>query len=90
MSSLPLSRRIAQAALLTAAGAVGVIGAAGAAAAAPAAPVPDKAGLSHPDSPDVQQALGGTESKMSALTATDAVGQGQLANPLATGQLGPN
>ncbi|GAQ55910.1 hypothetical protein [Streptomyces acidiscabies] len=57
MSSLPLTRRIARAALLVAAGAAAGVGVAGSASAAPAAPVPGLGGLTSLDTASVSNTL---------------------------------
>lgn len=68
--SLPLTRRIAQAALLTAAGAASVVGTAGSAAAVDLEPATDLGGLSSLDTAGVADTAGHT-----AGTATAVVGQ---------------
>lgn len=67
--SLPLTRRIARAALLTAAGAASVVGAAGAASAVSAPQVPPVGGLSNLDTANVGGTLDGATTKTGALAS---------------------
>ncbi|MEU3959306.1 ATP-binding protein [Streptomyces buecherae] len=90
--SLPLTRRIARAALLVAAGAAPLVGA-GAAQAAPAQSPAELAGLSSPDSSPLGDALDSTTQK-TARTAGEVGGevvrQGVPAAGKAVGSLGRN
>ncbi|MDX3384852.1 ATP-binding protein [Streptomyces niveiscabiei] len=70
MSSLPLTRRIARAALLVAAGAAAGVGVAGTASAAPAAPLSGLGGLTSLDTAGVSNTLDSTTQ-----AATETAGQ---------------
>ncbi|MFI9719081.1 ATP-binding protein [Streptomyces sp. NPDC052396] len=83
--SLPLTRRIARAALLVAAGAAPLVGAAGAANAADLAQAPDLGGLTAVDGTHLGNTVEGASQQAGAMT-TDVAGKAAHTAVPATGQ----
>ena len=82
--SLPLTRRIAKAALLTAASAASVVGVAGAASAADQQQPANLGGLTNVDGADVNGALQDTTSPTGSLTSAAGDGAVRSGVPAAT------